>query len=146
MVALITTPKFVPSSFAVYYSVEPFSCQHCVPAYLSFPRVSFCKVADYFFFPSDLPGFRLTSYRGVGGGCEAQYLRSISQNFLDGFCTLLISMHLHILPFRVGLCHGIHGIPVSPLLLRWRVSDETRIEQIIIAPPGSQNSLSPEPA
>ena len=33
--------------------------------------------------------------------------------------TLLISMHLHIQPFKVGLCHGIHGIhsvPVSPLL------------------------------
>ena len=48
VVALITTPKFVPSSFTVYYSLEPFSCRHCVPAYLSFPRVYFCKVADYF--------------------------------------------------------------------------------------------------
>ena len=57
--------------------------------------------------------------------CEAPYPRSISQNFLDGFFPHLISIHLHILPFKVGLCHGIHD-PVSPLLSRRRVSDERR--------------------
>ena len=41
-----------------------------------------------FFF--GLAGFRLESYRGVEVGCEAPYLRYVSQNFLDGFCTLLI--------------------------------------------------------
>ena len=37
-----------------------------------------------------LTGFRLVSYRGVGVGCEAPRLRSISPNFPDGFCTLLV--------------------------------------------------------
>ena len=73
-----------------------------------------------------LTGFRLAGYRGVGVGCEAPYLRSIFQKFLDEFFTLLrISMHLHIQPFKVGLCHGIQ-YPVSPLLSRMRVCDETR--------------------
>ena len=63
-------------------------------------------------------GFRLASYRGVGVGCEAPSLRSFYHNFLDNFCTLLISMHLHIHPFKVGiLCQGIHGIPF-PLYCR----------------------------
>lgn len=49
-------------------------------------------------------------------GREAPYLRSVSPKFLDGCRTLLISMHLHIQLFKVGL---FHGIPVAPLLL-WR--------------------------
>ena len=35
----------------------------------------------------------------------------IFDRFLRFF--LLISMHLHIQPFKAGLCHGIHD-PVSP--------------------------------
>ena len=30
------------------------------------------------------------SYRGVGLGCEAPHLRSVSPKFPDGFCALLI--------------------------------------------------------
>ena len=37
-----------------------------------------------------LTGFSLASYRGVGVGCEAPHLRSISPNFPGGFCALLI--------------------------------------------------------
>ena len=37
-----------------------------------------------------LTGFRLESCRGVGVGCGARHLRSISPIFPDGFCTLLI--------------------------------------------------------
>ena len=33
-------------------------------------------------------------------------------------------MRTHIQPFKVGLCLGVHD-PVSPLLSRRRVSDET---------------------
>ena len=49
--------------------------------------------------------------RGLGVGCEAPYLRSIAQKFLEGLFTLLIYMHLLIQPLKAGLCHGIHGIP-----------------------------------
>ena len=35
-------------------------------------------------------GFCLASYRGVGVGCEAAHLRSISSNFPDAFNALLI--------------------------------------------------------
>ena len=44
-----------------------------------------------------ITGFRLAIYRGVGVGCEAQYLRSLSPNFPDGFCTLLIYLCICIL-------------------------------------------------
>ena len=99
-------------------------------------RLSRDKPASYFRMQIfiDIIGFRLASYRSVGVSCEAPYLRSISQIFLDGFSPLLISMHLHVHPFKVGLCHGIHnglchGIQDRsrfPLLPRRRVSDETR--------------------
>ena len=82
-----------------------------------------------------LSGFRLASYRGVGVGCEAPYLRYISQKNLDGLCTLLLSKHLCIHPFKVGLCHGNNGLPVSPLLSRTRVSDETRLTTYLNNPP-----------
>ena len=59
--------------------------------------------------------------RGTDGGVgrETTYLRTINVIFLDGCC-----MHLHIQPFKVGCSHGIHCIPLSPLVSsKKRVSD-----------------------
>ena len=60
--------------------------------------VSFCQRYFRFFFRCLLPagcrfltGLCLASYRGVGVGCEAPHLRSISPKFPHGFCALLIS-------------------------------------------------------
>ena len=67
-----------------------------------------------------LTGFCLASYRGVGVGCEAPHLRSVSPKFLDGFCALLIS-------YASASIYGPSGglvscYPLSPLLLRRRYS------------------------
>ena len=71
-------------------SFDPTSAFHNKPA---FYRMQICL---------DLSGLRLASYRDVEVGCEAPYLRSIFQNFLDLFYAVLVSMHLHIRPLKVG--------------------------------------------
>ena len=74
-----------------------------LPALLSFVFLRYLlSVACKF-----ITGFRFASYRGVGVGCEAPHLRSISPKFWMDFVPSRFSMHLHLLSFRVGLCHGI---------------------------------------
>ena len=80
VVALITTPKFVPSGFTVYYSLGPFPCQRCVPAYLSFPRVSFCKIADFFCF-----FYLLRSYQAFALQVIEVWERVVKHSIFDPF-------------------------------------------------------------
>ena len=66
---------------------------------------------------------RLTSYGGMGVGYEPPHLRPISPILPDGFCTLLVNMHLHLRSFRVGLCHGI-PFPLYLLIVRYSFEEE----------------------
>ena len=66
-----------------------------------------------------LTGFCLASYRGGGVGCEAPHLRSISPNFPDGFCALLIFYASAYTGLQGGL---VSWDPLSPLVLRRRHS------------------------
>ena len=57
-------------------------------------------------------------------GCEALNLRSISPNFPDGFCALLIFNASAYTGLRGGL---VSWYTISPLLLRRRYSSRKRI-------------------
>ena len=74
----------------------------------------------------------LASYIGVGVGCEAPHLRSISPIFLDGFCALLI--------FYASASTGLQGglvswYPLPPLLLRRYSSRKTNNRPLAQSPP-----------
>ena len=126
VLAVVTLLEFEPFCFPCSFSSRCFSCHIACRVSFDSSRLFRDKPASYRRMQIfvGLTGFRLASYRSVGMGCGAPYLRSISQNFLDGFCTPLSCLHLHIIqPFKVGLCHDIHYL-VSSLISRSRVSDE----------------------
>ena len=86
-----------------------------------------------------LPGFCLASYRGAGVECEAPHLRSISPNFPDGFCALLI--------FYVCASTGLHGGLVSwyllsLLLMMRRYSSRKRNNRPLAQSPSERSILS----
>ena len=119
-----------PSVLIVFiFFVTPFSCHAACrvcfgpPEYLS-GRACFLQDANLFW--SNRPPLCKLYVEVWEWVVERRIFDPFSHNFLVKFCTLLIDMRLHIQPFKVGLCHGIHGIPVSPILSRRRVSDETR--------------------
>ena len=53
--------------------------------------------------------------------------RRIFEQLMLFFWMDVVCIYLHIQPFKVGCSHGIHCIPLSPLVSsKKRVSDETR--------------------
>ena len=86
-----------------------------------------------------LTGFCLASYRGVGVGCEAPLLRSISPIFSDGFCAPQIFYSSASTGLQGGL---VSWYPLSPLLLRRRYSSRKRNNRPLDQSPSERSILS----
>ena len=86
-----------------------------------------------------LTGFCLVSYRGVGVGCEAPHLRSISPNFPDGFWALLSFYASASTGLQGGLVSWYH---LSPLLLRRRYYSRKRNNRPLAQSPSERSILS----
>ena len=72
-------------------------------------------------------------------GCEAPHLRSISPNFPDGFCALLIFCACASTGLQGGL---VSWYPLSPLLLRRRYSSKKRNNRPLAQSPPERIILS----
>ena len=105
---------FLSGSLISLLLVRPLACR-LLPALVSFSFLRCMLPVGRCF----LTGFRLASYRGVEVGCESPHLRSISPNFPDGFCILLLFYASTTL--QGGL---VSWYPLSPLQLRRRGSFE----------------------
>ena len=72
-------------------------------------------------------------------GCEAPHLRSISPNFPDGLCALLI----YYASASTGLQGGLVSCyPLSPLVLRRRYSSRKRNNRPLAQSPSERSILS----
>ena len=105
----VTRIRAIPFSvFDCFFSSRPLSC-HTKPCRVPFDSSGPFRDKRVFYIigGSFFPGVHLASYRGVGVGCEAPYVRSISQIFLEYVHSWFIRICVCIQPFKVGLCRDI---------------------------------------